>query len=75
MEEVAKMLEARIIRPSTSPWAAPVVLVGKKDGGTRVDFRTLNSKTPLDGFPMPQKVHRILEALYGAIVFSSLIPA
>lgn len=67
------MLSQGIIRPSTLPWASPVVLVKKKDGGTHfcVDFHTLNNKTSLDGFPMPQ-VHKILESLYSAAFFSTL---
>ncbi len=34
-EEVQKMLEAKVIRPSCSPWASPLVLVEKKDRTVR----------------------------------------
>jgi hypothetical protein len=33
--ELDEMLKANVIRPSVSPWAAPIVLVPKKDGTTR----------------------------------------
>ena len=58
-EEIAcslrEMQEARVIEPSNSPWASPVVLV-KKDGTLRfcVDYRGLNAVTKLDKFPLPQ---------------------
>lgn len=67
------MLDKFIIRLSVSLWAAPVVLVPKKDGSTRfcVEYRALNSKTPLDGFPMPQ-IQDILESLYRSTIFSKL---
>ena len=34
-EEINKMLESDVIRPSSSPWSSPIVLVRKKDGSVR----------------------------------------
>ncbi len=72
-KEIQELLDKNIIRPSVSPWASPVVVVPKKDGGSRlcVDYRGLNAKTHLDGYPMPQ-IQEILKSLHGASIFSTL---
>ena len=54
-EEIRTLLDQGIIRPSKSPWAAPIVLVKKKDGTQRmcVDYRKLNKVTGNDPYPLP----------------------
>ena len=52
--EVDTMLEMGVVRPSTSPYAPPIIMVKKKDGSNRVcvDFRKLNKITEVDPEPM-----------------------
>ena len=66
-------LDKGVIRESFSPYAAPVVLVRKKDGKLRlcVDYRALNTKTHKDAYPLP-RIEEALEALRGAQYFCSL---
>ena len=58
---------------STSPWASPIVLVCKKDGGLWfcIDLRKLNNKTIKDAQHLP-RIEESLDCLDGATIFTSL---
>ena len=73
-KEINKMLDQGTIEPSDSPWAAPIVLVAKKDGTTRfcVDYRKLNNVTRKDAYPLP-RIDETLDTLSGAQWFSTLL--
>ena len=72
-EQLKEMLDEGIVRPSSSPWASPVVMVKRKDGALRfcIDFRKLNDVTVKDAHPLP-RIDDTLEALKGAKYFSTL---
>ena len=72
-EFVEDMLQRRVIWPSSSSWASPVVLVNKKDGTTRfcIDYRQLNASTKMDAFPLLCVVDT-LDILSNAKYFSTL---
>ncbi|CAG2208722.1 unnamed protein product [Mytilus edulis] len=65
--ELSRMLDAGVIEPSISPWAAPIVLVREKDGSVRycIDFRKINSLTKRDSYTLP-RTQDCLEALHGS---------
>ena len=69
--EVARMLKEKIIEPSNSPWASPVVLITKKDGLIRfcIDYRKLNFLKTKDLYPLP-RIDDFLAALSGAKIIS-----
>ncbi|PIK39238.1 putative thy-1 membrane glycoprotein isoform X1 [Apostichopus japonicus] len=72
-QHIRDMLEHGVIKESHSPWAAPIVIVKKKDGSLRfcVDYRKLNAKTRKDAHPLP-RIEEALDALNNAQYFSTL---
>ncbi|KAK8921802.1 hypothetical protein KSP39_PZI019922 [Platanthera zijinensis] len=61
------------IRPSSSPWGAPVLFVKKKDGSLRlcIDYRELNKVTIKNKYPLP-RVDDLFDQLKGSSVFSTI---
>ena len=71
--QVTALLADGVVEENCSPWASPVVLVKKKNGGWRfcVNYRCLNSITVKDSHPLP-RVDDTLDVLAGSLWFSSL---
>lgn len=71
--QIREWLATGIIKPSTSEYASPVVIVRKKDGSSRVciDYRALNKKMIRDKYPMPLIDDKI-DALVNFRIFSVL---
>ena len=70
-EHIRALLDAGIIRESSSPYASPIVLVRKKNGSLRltVDYRKLNQKTIKDAYALP-RIDDAFSCLSGAKWFS-----
>ena len=53
-EDIQRMIDMNVIRPSESPYSSPVVAVRKRDGTNRIciDYRRLNRITLPDSEPM-----------------------
>jgi hypothetical protein len=72
-KQIDELSEKGYIRPSTSPWAAPVLFVEKKDGTRRmcIDYRALNEVTIKNKYPLP-RIEDLFDQLRGASVFSKI---
>ncbi|WVZ49150.1 hypothetical protein U9M48_000527 [Paspalum notatum var. saurae] len=72
-ENIDELLGKGFIRPSSSPWAFPVLFVDKKDGSRRmcVDYRALNDVTIKNKYPLP-RIDDLFDRLQGACVFSKI---
>ena len=67
------MLSKNYIRPSDSPYGAPILFTKKKDGKLRlcIDYRALNQNTIIDLYSFPC-IDELLSRIWGAKYFSSL---
>ena len=71
--QLQELLEKKYIRPSVSPWGAPVLFVKKKDGTLRfcIDYRQLNKVTMKNKYPFP-RIDDLFDQMRGAKVFSKI---
>jgi hypothetical protein len=71
-KQIDELLEKGYIKPSTSPWAAPVLFV-EKDGTKRmcIDYRASNEVTVKNKYPLP-RIEDLFDQLRGASVFSKI---
>nr|AAT39297.2 Gag-pol protein, putative [Solanum demissum] len=72
-EQLKDLLDKGFIRPSVSPWGAPVLFVRKKDGSLRmcIDYRQLNKVTIKNKYPLP-RIDDLFNQLQGATCFSKI---
>ncbi|GJR55658.1 putative reverse transcriptase domain-containing protein [Tanacetum coccineum] len=77
MQELSTQLQElsnrEFIRPSSSPWGAPVLFVKKKDGSFRmcIDYRELNKLTVKNRYPLP-RIDDLFDQLQGSRVYSKI---
>ncbi|KAJ4980381.1 hypothetical protein NE237_031218 [Protea cynaroides] len=71
--QLQELLDKGYIRPSISPWGAPVLFVKKKDGSVRlcIDYRELNKLTIKNRYPLP-RIDDLFDQLQGEKVFSKI---
>ncbi|GJU95409.1 putative reverse transcriptase domain-containing protein [Tanacetum coccineum] len=72
-EQLQELSDKGFIRPSSSPWGAPVLFVKKKDGSFRmcIDYRELNKLTVKNRYPLP-RIDDLFDQLQGSSVYSKI---
>nr|GFC61834.1 putative reverse transcriptase domain-containing protein [Tanacetum cinerariifolium] len=72
-EQLKELSDKGFIRPSSSPWGAPVLFVKKKDGSFRmcIDYRELNKLTIKNRYPLP-RIDDLFDQLQGSSIYSKI---
>ncbi|GJV79030.1 putative reverse transcriptase domain-containing protein [Tanacetum coccineum] len=72
-EQLKELSDKGFIKPSSSPWGAPVLFVKKKDGSFRmcIDYRELNKLTVKNRYPLP-RIDDLFDQLQGSSVYSKI---
>ncbi|GKA57752.1 putative reverse transcriptase domain-containing protein, partial [Tanacetum coccineum] len=73
LEQLKELSDKGFIRPSSSPWGAPVLFVKNKDGSFRmcVDYRELNKLTVKNRYPLP-RIGDLFDQLQGLSIYSKI---
>ncbi|GJZ16850.1 putative reverse transcriptase domain-containing protein, partial [Tanacetum coccineum] len=71
--QLKELQDKAFIRPSSSPWGAPVLFVKKKDGSFRmyIDYKELNKLTVKNRYPLP-RIDDLFDQLQGSQFFSKI---
>nr|GEY08694.1 putative reverse transcriptase domain-containing protein [Tanacetum cinerariifolium] len=72
-EQLQELSDKGFIRPSSSPWGAPVLFVKKKDGSfcVCIDYRELNKLMVKNRYPLP-RIDDLFDQLQGSSVYSKI---
>nr|GEY63154.1 reverse transcriptase domain-containing protein [Tanacetum cinerariifolium] len=72
-EQLQELSDKGFIRPSSSPWGAPILFIKKKYGSFRmcIDYRELNKLTAKNQYPLPQ-IDDLFDQLQGSSVYSKI---
>ncbi|GJT43989.1 putative reverse transcriptase domain-containing protein, partial [Tanacetum coccineum] len=72
-EQLQELSDKGFIRPSSSPWGAPILFVKKKDGLFRmcIDYRELNKLTMKNRYPLP-RIDNLFDQLQGSSIYSKI---
>ncbi|GKC22475.1 hypothetical protein Tco_1024625 [Tanacetum coccineum] len=72
-DQLQELSNKGFIRPSSSPWGAPVLFVKKKDGSFQmcIDYRELNKLTVKNRYPLP-RIDDLFDQLQGSSVYSKI---
>jgi hypothetical protein len=71
--QLQELMDKQYIRPSVSPWGAPVLFVKKKDGTFRlcIDYKQLNKMTIKNKYPLP-RIDDLFDQVGGDNIFSKI---
>jgi len=71
--QLKELLDLGLIRPSASPWGAPIIFIRKKDGSCRlcIDYRKLNKAMIKNQYLLP-RIDNLFDQMKGTMVFSKI---